>query len=445
MAIISQIGKISTGSIANVVKGPLSKLLGGKEAMNFQYPEDLMNSPSRMHAVQFRIYNVQQRKLISDDKKSISISAMTFDDVKKTVSSGYDKATSSISNLPSAASSALSSVSSSVSSLSSAIDKLGTSSKTSPMGLLGSAYDGVVNKVSSLASDGLNSVTGAFSKIAGTTSMVDALLKPEVTELKATVSLYMPDTLSVSYSAEYNEISLADATNNALRIASGVGSLAETMKNGDEAGQTVVGSLIDAANSPQVMEGITGLIDSKYDTQTKELALQASGYAVNPQMQLVFKNIGFRDFTMEFLFTPNSSSEADQVSAIINTLSAAAVPDVPSTQNGMYFIPPSIIEFDFLMGTNNASSSVVNTVTNALNKYVNLGSTIAKKLGLQSSSVNERLFKFGRCVITNLAVDYAPNGWAAYENGAPLQTRLTLSLKEIEIVNKTRFAKGEVR
>ena len=397
--------------------------------MTFQYPEDLMNSASRMHAVQFRIYNVQQRKFIPSSAKNIEISAMSYDEVRSAIKSG--------------ASSAFGSVKSVVGGV---VDSISSNNPVSSItNAAGNVYNNAVNSVTNMVGGFTDKISGSFNKLSNLTSMVDSTLKPETTELKATISLYMPDTLAVNYNVEYNEISLADATNNALRVVSGVGSVAETIKNGNDSGQTVSGSLVDAGNTPQVMEAITSVLDRTTGTQTKALGLAAEGYAINPQMQVIFKNIGFREITMEFLFTPSSKSESDQASAIINTLSAAACPDVPAEQNGMYFIPPSIVEFDFLMGTDSSVSSVVNSVTSAFDKYFGLGTKIASGLGLQTSKKNEKLFKFGRCVITNISVDYAPNGWTAMSNGAPVQTRLTVSLKEIEIINKSRFASGEVR
>ena len=435
MAIITQIGKISTGSIASVVKGPISKLLNGNSTMTFQYPEDLMNNPARMHAVQFRIYNIQQRKFIPSSAKNVEISAMSYDEVKDAIKSGASSVFGGVKSVVGGIADTIGNINSNIS------NTFGSSITNAASGV----YNNTVNSVTNIAEGNFGKAGGFIQKIANLSSMVDSVLKPETTDLKATVSLYMPDTLAVNYNAEYNEISLADATNNALRVVSGVGSVAETLKNGYDSGQTVSGSLVDVGNSPQVMEAITSVLDKAAGTQTKALGLAAEGYAINPQMQVIFKNIGFREITMEFLFTPSSKAESDQASAIINTLSAAACPDVPAEQNGMYFIPPSVVEFDFLMGSDSVSSSVVNSVTSAFDKYFGLGTKMAKGLGLQTSKKNEKLFKFGRCVITNLSVDYAPNGWTAMSNGAPVQTRLTISLKEIEIVNKSRFASGEVR
>ena len=60
MAIFHQIGGISSSSIGNVFKNPLSSLLeGGKgNVLNLKFPEDLGTDASRMHCVQIEIYNI---------------------------------------------------------------------------------------------------------------------------------------------------------------------------------------------------------------------------------------------------------------------------------------------------------------------------------------------------------------------------------------------------
>jgi hypothetical protein len=49
------------------------------------------------------------------------------------------------------------------------------------------------------------------------------------------------------------------------------------------------------------------------------------------------------------------------------------------------------------------------------------------------------VFEIGDCVLSNVNVDYAPNGWAAYNDGFPIQTRLTLQFKEMDIVTKQKL------
>ena len=55
---------------------------------------------------------------------------------------------------------------------------------------------------------------------------------------------------------------------------------------------------------------------------------------------------------------------------------------------------------------------------------------------------NENINKIGECVLETVTVDYATNGWVTFEDGSPVQTRLTLQFKEIEIVDKLKIEEG---
>ena len=36
--------------------------------------------------------------------------------------------------------------------------------------------------------------------------------------------------------------------------------------------------------------------------------------------------------------------------------------------------------------------------------------------------------------MTNMEVNYGPNGWATHKDGTPVQTIMTLQMKEIELI-----------
>ena len=55
---------------------------------------------------------------------------------------------------------------------------------------------------------------------------------------------------------------------------------------------------------------------------------------------------------------------------------------------------------------------------------------------------NQHLPRYTDCVLEDISVDYAPNGWAAHTDGAPIQTHLSLSFHEVEIVDKARLQTG---
>jgi hypothetical protein len=369
MALLNQIGGISTGGLTGVLKGPLDKLFGNKNVpFNYKYPASLGNDPSRMHIVQFTISNVIP--------KQFDVVA-TYDSISQT--------------------------------------------KKEEIGAKAQAVT---------------------AKSADVAKNLQAYLKPDKKEIATTISLYMPDTLSMNYHAEYSELSIMDATNSMNRVAGAVGSLVEDIQKGGVGGDNLKNSLIKGVNT-YGPEAALRAIDATTGMQTTELGLRAMGLAINPQLQLVYKGIGFRTFSMEFLFTPSTQEESDQVSAIVNSFIYAAAPTVQTQTGGMYFTPPSIFNMQFLMAKTGQFSSLTNMLQKAGNSIipgVPLGNALVNRFGAASAGVeNDRLYKVGDCVLEDISVDYAPNGWAAYSGGAPVQTRLTLSFKETDILDRTRM------
>ena len=49
---------------------------------------------------------------------------------------------------------------------------------------------------------------------------------------------------------------------------------------------------------------------------------------------------------------------------------------------------------------------------------------------------NENIGKVAECVIETIDVNYAPNGWSAHTDGSPVQTTLSISFKEIELIDR---------
>lgn len=386
MAILNQIGGISTGGLTGALEGPLSKLFGNKQGLaSFQYPSNLGNDPSRMHIVQFEIKNVIPRKF----------------DVEKLA-----KALASS-------------------------DVAGT------------------EKNSNVAANGAINV-----KKVSVTEDLNVILSPETSKTHATINLYMPDTLSMNYNQEYDTVSLVQATGGLARGVEGLAGFAKSFSEGyAEAG--VLGGFANALTSPEALVGGAALVEGIADRKGRgidlkdavDIALKTQARALNPQIQLLYRGVNLREFSMEFMFTPKSKEEADQVSAIVNTFIYASTPTI-SGSGGMFFIPPSQFEIKFLMaktGNFSAFQSMLQRAGNSIVPGLPLGDAVANKLGTNTPDENKRLFKIGSCVLTNVSVDYAPNGWAAHENGAPVQTRLTLQFQEIYLVDRNRLKSGAVR
>ena len=234
---------------------------------------------------------------------------------------------------------------------------------------------------------------------------------------RAVISLYMPDTLHAHYSASWNDFDLASVGGSTIRnIDQVAGNISDTIKN--------KGSLLNAISSdPAVTQLITGnsLVKAGLDKvgvdagALGKILLNAQGYSVNPQVQLLFNQISLRDFNLSFTFTPKSRDESYEVEKIIKMFKYHFAPGLykgkETSSNSMFLEAPSVFNISFN----------INTIEN---KY---------------------LPKYGDCALTDIDVNYAPNGWSSFEDGAPVQTTLSLSFKEMEIVDKARINSGALR
>ena len=117
---------------------------------------------------------------------------------------------------------------------------------------------------------------------------------------------------------------------------------------------------------------------------------------------MLFEGIDFREFDIQFVFTPTSKAEARAVKDIIKKLRYAAAPERKTASGGFFFVPPSVFEISFFF----------------------------------NGEHNTNIAPIRPSVLTSITVDYAPNGWSALKDGAPVQTSMSLSFKEIELIDK---------
>jgi hypothetical protein len=239
--------------------------------------------------------------------------------------------------------------------------------------------------------------------------------------LGGTISLYMPDTVNMSYTAGYQEDNQSDY------IIPYYGSLAKNAydfyeKSGNVSDGAGIQSFFSGGTTggknaivPSIIAGLRDVIN-KTGLINADVLLESQGYAINPQIQLLFKAVGLREFQMEFMFSPKNEGESKSVASIIRTFKYHAAPEVGGTDaagggrsTGLFFKVPSTFNIQF---ENN---------------------------GIE----NNYIHKIGECVLQNISVDYAPNGWSAFDKTfAPVQTRLTLQFKEVDIVDKNKVLLG---
>ena len=235
------------------------------------------------------------------------------------------------------------------------------------------AAEVLARKAAAIATQGLGAVTETIES--GMSKVSQFVSKREV-QNQAVIALYMPETMSFTNEATY------DGT---TTLASAAASL------------PLVGGLIRSVTS------------TLNENDALKLGLNKMGYVFNPQKQMLFQGIEFRQFNMSFTFTPYSSKEAQDVKEIIKLFRKWSAPQKTQAAGGMFFNPPAVFQIDF--------------------KFNN--------------SQNLNIPKLKDCVITSVEVNYAPNGmWSAHSDGAPVQTTVTLALQEMDLVDRLDIENG---
>ena len=410
MAIISiptsVAGVALPGSLGNLAKGPLSSLFAGNGVSTLQYPSDLATDPSRAHYIQFSIKEIvpagwnSTNGVVSGTKIGLGGAKAL---ASQAVSSASDAVQTAVQNSTTAA--AVENVASNVSgqiSDSAVGQKIaqGTNYLTNALGNFTGAAKDVVDFLS--------------STVIGQTLKEGLSISPQTTTPRAVISLYMPDTLNAGYHSSYDTPSFEDAFGSTIQ---GLRSLSKT------AGQFAQGADLKSviSSDPGVINlqakaagALTGLAGGNAQT-TQSLILQAQGYAINPQVQMLYRGIDLRSFQLSFTFTPKSVGETEQVDKIISTFkyyfSPALQAGAQTQTDSMFLIPPALFNVNFM-------------INNIENKY---------------------LPKYGDCVLESLEVNYAPNGWSSFESGAPVQTTLSLGFRETQIIDKTKLQNGDLR
>ena len=418
----NNLGGINT--ILGSLNGPLSSLTNTSTSKNLVYPNDLASNPAMCHAVQFSIFDYTSgfQETAGKFAASVAEGAQAASKFLKNVqnpnlSSDYQDDELGYVNISKTKAESLGEFAGTVA-------QFTKDSATTGLGILNNTI--IPNAVS------LASAPTYRPKTKGATL--------------ANISLYMPDTLNVQHDANYGEISMTEVLGPLGMVAQGYtdlqGKSASELKNSitsNPFAKAIAGNLFGAAAGK--LPGVNG-------SALGEIAKNALGIATNPQIQLLYRGIDLRTFSLSFVFTPKSSQEAQTTKDIIDTFTYYSVPGLASAaidgNPGQYLIPPQLFNVKFVfLGKSGVASSIGNIFSSALNN-LGLNTLFANPAQSITSGIEAKIMNIQECVLTNVSVDYAPNGWAAYNDGYPIQTTLQLQFKETQILTKDRLKNQNV-
>ncbi len=225
-----------------------------------------------------------------------------------------------------------------------------------------------------------------------------------------TIALYMPDTLNFTHNQGYSGVKMGGG------MFGAAGAVLQAAK-----GATTIEDFISKIGnnaSPFLVKGLSSLAGELGATAFAG----AFGFVTNPALEVLYSSPALRSFRFDFMFYPRSVKEGKEVQNILDRLRFHQAPELLGSQNvgglgGFFMVPPS--EFDIKF-------------------YYN---------GLE----NPNIPKISTCALETIDIDYAPNGFSAYEvpsgqyatpggTGMPVGIRLSLQFKELEMLTKSNFS-----
>jgi hypothetical protein len=293
--------------------------------------------------------------------------------------------------------------------------RAGVGALLNAVGVSDTTFSTAINKVVTpiLGSDAANATSQAISN--GIQQSFNDLKNGSVratTRISETIALYMPDTLNFDHSQVYNKAS------------AGGGLLAGVVSAGTSLVDTINGEGSSSDKTKKAIQNISPFIQGAIASQLGEfgkIAFQAStGLAENPMMEMLYGSPDFRTFRFDFNFYPRSEQEAKQVLDIISCLRFHQAPEANKDYGNFYLVPPSEFDISF---------------------YYN-------------GKVNPNIPQISTCVLEQINVNYAPNGFSTYEipgndakqggTGMPVSITLSLQFRETEIMTKQAFNNQDV-
>jgi hypothetical protein len=207
-------------------------------------------------------------------------------------------------------------------------------------------------------------------------------------EFGKNIIMYMPEDIQSEYGANWSGAGFGFLAGRLMKAAGGNFDLGQTFKDfSDSARKGAVDFISNNANkamgsgvtSNQALGGITGTI-------------------VNPNVEMMYESPEMRTFSLTYKMFASNEEETKQIRAICNTFKKNML---PSFGGGAFIGVPNVVRVTFMTG----------------------------------SSPNPFVSQFKPCAISNVSINYTPDGsWSSYEGGAPVATNITINFKELKML-----------
>ena len=233
------------------------------------------------------------------------------------------------------------------------------------------------------------------------------------------IMLYMPDDIQDAYKADWEGKAFGSTTAGILGAAGQEGIGNKLQKALNTAGGAFKKLPVNAAASTitTLAKGITG------DTITaSDVFAGISGVVRNPNVELLFQKMNLRTFDLTFKLSPYNAKEAENIKTIVSTFKRAMLPS--------YSLGDSKV-FGYA-GEEPGDNGDQNFALEA--GFIRVPQ-LCQVMFMHGAYRNAYLPKYKMCAITDVNVNYTPDGnYAVFDGGDPVATQLKISFMETKLI-----------
>jgi hypothetical protein len=242
---------------------------------------------------------------------------------------------------------------------------------------------------------------------------------PTTTRITDSIALYLPANITSDLTAEYTA---AEQGLIGFALASGFDFKQNWDEDDFEGAANALKGFIGSLGKDVLVRGISGLADViETGADTYGGINKYFGRALNPFMEVIFDDIKQRSFTYRFKFQPKDEKERDDVQEIIKLFRFHMAPEL-QPGNMRFLGIPATFDIHYMYQTSDYGES---------------GS-----MDWRNARENDFYNKIATCVLTNVSVDYTPDGVKSFRDGSPTAITMSLSFKETELLTKDKINKG---
>ena len=227
-----------------------------------------------------------------------------------------------------------------------------------------------------------------------------------------TIALYLPPGLKQSTSVQYknSDTGLAGVLGADLVGASNVDDLLARLGT-----QGTFNTLRDALVDTLGVKFATSIADFATGGDLEGVVRKGAQRALNPALEAIFQSVNLREFSFSFRFTPRTPKEQETVNSIVKLFKFHMLPERVQGQSiGRHLLFPSEFEIQYMF-----------------------------------QGKENKFYPFVKpCVLKDMSVDYGPGGESQHfrpdpeGNPGPIETNMTLSFTETEIITKESVVEG---